>query len=220
MKLRFVARENVKVPGSFLRALEKADNIPTKGEGWSRAHYCVMYEAWVKSLNLLLGSRMKKLGQGSSRAVYALNEDVVLKVATYASGVAQNKAEYNAYKKAADCSVITRIFYHNQKFHWLVAERIKRQARDTDFKIYGVPHARRLLYLVQHPEEAEDFAGVQLTETFHKDRPALLQILELNDDHCGELSDNRQWGIVERNGQEYPVLVDYGWTDKIGSSYY
>lgn len=163
---------------------------------------------------------MKKLGQGSSRAVYALNEDVALKVAIRDAGIAQNKAEYRAYEKVADCSVITRIFYHHDDFHWLVAERIKRQARDTDFEIYGVPHARRLLYLVLHPEEAEDFTDVQLTETFYKDRPILRHILRLNSDHSNELSGNRQWGIVERKGQEYPVLVDYGWTDRIGVTYY
>ena len=78
---------------------------------------------------------------GSSRAVYTLNDNMVLKLAYgewFEAGIAQNKQEYELYQQI-NSPLLTRIFYHDKNFTYLVSESVL-PCRSEDFeKIIGIP---------------------------------------------------------------------------------
>lgn len=78
---------------------------------------------------------------GSSRAVYTLNDNMVLKLAYgewYEAGIAQNKQEFELYQKI-DSPLLTKIFYHDKNFTYLVSESVL-PCKPQDFeKIVGIP---------------------------------------------------------------------------------
>lgn len=78
---------------------------------------------------------------GSSRAVYTLNDNMVLKLAYgkyYLAGIDQNKQEYEMYKQI-DSPLLTRIFYCDKNFTYLVSEAVL-PCKPEDFeKLLGIP---------------------------------------------------------------------------------
>lgn len=67
-----------------------------------------------------------KIGAGSSRAVFKIDDDKVLKVAMNKKGIAQNEEEINI-AKYDDFSVATKIFeYDDDDFMWLEMELAKK----------------------------------------------------------------------------------------------
>jgi hypothetical protein len=222
MRLRFQAKENITVSRDLLSALREAGSFDVgEGSTWSKT-MTGNQSAWLHNLSKLLGFNLKNLGQGSSRTVYALSEDLVLKVARNKAGIAQNEAEYRAYEKLPDCSIIARIFYYQKDFQWLVVERILRRTDDSDFQMYGINtdqmSLRQMLDLVVDGTPAAKLKF--LNPAFNRDFRALRYIVKRTNGMMGEIAHHKQWGIVERKGQEYPVLVDYGLTSKVYDRYY
>lgn len=78
---------------------------------------------------------------GSSRAVYTLNDNMVLKLAYgewYKAGIAQNKQEYELYQKI-NSPLLTKIFYHDKNFTYLVSESVLPCSAEDFEKIVGIP---------------------------------------------------------------------------------
>jgi hypothetical protein len=223
MKLRFVAKENQRVPGTILRALRQAGEVPISQRPTWRNPKRPASQTWITQLGESLGYSLKKLGQGSSRSVYAISDELVLKVARNEAGIAQNKAEYQAYAKLSDCSMITKIFYYQDNFQWLLVERVIRPAKDADFLMYsvGAPYNFVTPYDLAYYSFHDNSHGF-LDPAFKKDYASLKRILKWHGgiDGLGELGSLRQWGIVERFRQQYPVLVDYGFNLKVYEIYY
>lgn len=88
----------------------------------------------------------KMLGEpdsmGSSRVVFTLDDNYVLKLAygkKYFAGIEQNEAEYKLYQ-AVNSPLLTRILYCDRNFTYLVSESVL-PAEPVDFeKIFGIPY--------------------------------------------------------------------------------
>jgi hypothetical protein len=221
VKLRFTARENVQVPSRILKALEKIGELapnPDRADGY-------MWGDWMDALDRLLGAPTTELGEGSSRVVFELDEHLALKLAITTAGVAQNRAEYATYRTARDCSMITKIFYYHQGYQWLLVEKGVRRPVNVDFQIYGFEGIYPLMRYIDSPDPknwrwrlGQDI-NRPLPE-FESDYQELRRLVERNSKDAGELVGLEQWVIVERNGQEYPVLADYGFSDKVRKQHY
>lgn len=78
---------------------------------------------------------------GSSRAVYTLSDNMVLKLAygdMYRAGIAQNQQEYELYQQV-DSPLLARIFYHDKNFTYLVSESVLPCTEEDFEKILGIP---------------------------------------------------------------------------------
>ena len=78
---------------------------------------------------------------GSSRAVYTLNDNMVLKLAygeRYFAGIDQNRAEYEVFQQV-DSPLLARIFYHDKNFTYLVSESVLPCTEEDFEKILGIP---------------------------------------------------------------------------------
>jgi hypothetical protein len=217
-KLLKKAEELIDIPREIIAKLEALGPVPIeRGSGPRFSKYdSRAIEEWVKKLRKAFpGSKV--LGHGSSRRAISINDDLTLKVARGSAGVAQNRLEYSVYRMVKDCAMTTRIFYYHEKFHWLLSERVVRMARNSDFKIYGTNGPRALLIWAYNEDDWD-----MLNPKFEHDYKTLQKIL----DHLGgkrmigEHSDLGQWGIVRRQGQEYPVLLDTGFSKEVARRYY
>lgn len=70
-------------------------------------------------------SILPKLGKGSSRIVFALSGDKVLKIAKNEKGFAQNNAELELFTSPDTKPVVARIYDAAQDNSWLISEIVK-----------------------------------------------------------------------------------------------
>jgi len=170
----------------------------------------------IKTLRELSGLPLPILGEGSSRVVFKINEHSILKLAKNVAGVAQNKAEYRVYKGVETCSMITQIFYYAADFEWLICERAVREPSHADFECYGAEKDSQLVRAARWPSDAARYVDMSVDPDSVKELTFLIEKLHLLP---ADMS-GRNWGIVERDGQEYPVLVDYGFDREVRNKHY
>lgn len=81
-----------------------------------------------------------KLGEGSSRSVYRISKDRVLKVAggnraDINIGLAQNEAEVQAYTNPkTDKDIVPRIYDYHPEYFWLISEQVMPYESPVDFE--------------------------------------------------------------------------------------
>ena len=88
----------------------------------------------------------KMLGEpdsmGSSRAVFTLDDNCILKLAygkKYLAGIEQNEAEWKLFQDI-DSPLLVKILYHDRNYTYLVSESVL-PAEPVDFeKILGIPY--------------------------------------------------------------------------------
>ncbi len=97
------------------------------------------------------------LGKGSSRIVFALSGDKVLKIARDQKGIAQNHAELELFTNPKTKPVIARIFDADSGYEWLISELVKpldsseeawKEATGFDYKFFNL--------LIKDWEKAEE----------------------------------------------------------------
>jgi hypothetical protein len=79
--------------------------------------------------------------KGSSRAVFTLNDNMVLKLAYgkwHNAGIGQNKQEYELFQQV-DSPLLARTFYHDKNFTYLVSESVLPCTEEDFEKILGIP---------------------------------------------------------------------------------
>jgi len=94
--------------------------------------------AQMRYCNKWLGS---PCSNGTSRAVYTLSDNFVLKLAygdMYEAGIAQNKLECKVFQMA-NTPLLPRIIHHDKYYTFLVSEHVL-PAKEEDFeKVLGIP---------------------------------------------------------------------------------
>lgn len=84
----------------------------------------------------LLYSKYYKIGSGSSRRVWALDKNTVIKMAKNEKGIAQNLAELRVFEKAPER--VAKIKWYHPKGYYLIVERctsLNRFLEDKDVNI-------------------------------------------------------------------------------------
>jgi len=167
--------------------------------------------------------RLKPIGEGSSRTAFEYSSGKVLKIAksfrgggNSKAGVAQNKAEVDAYTNPRIKPITTKIFEYDTNFNWIISELV-RPATSSEFKSYvGCPPYEAISLaeeLNRRGEmDLEDFDDKPNTE-FIESVASLLKEgtmgadLEVVD-HWGKTSDGRI------------VVLDYGFTQEVFNDFY
>jgi mRNA-degrading endonuclease RelE of RelBE toxin-antitoxin system len=173
---------------------------------------------------------LQKLASGSSRIVYKIDDEKVLKLAKNDKGVAQNEVEieYGQYSDIDD--VVAKIFdYDEQNSLWVEME-LAIKVKASDFKnIVG--------YSFEDIQKAIHNYGIDSGNKKNLGKYDMDQ--ELADDMwenefmyelfsfignyavpVGDLQRLSSYGVVKRDGQDKIVLIDYGLTHEVYSSYY
>lgn len=169
-------------------------------------------------------AHLPRIGGGSGRMVYQIDDHTVIKLAKNAKGVAQNKAEDNDYLHRMYGHVITNVFDRHPDHLWIESQIAKKvgpsrfkqlsggisiQDVDTWMRNYGLGRKGETFRLSQDKEISD---RIWNNETF-SDIASMANDVGMEYGDFGRLS---SYGEV--NGEL--VLVDYGLDNHTYSTYY
>mgnify|MGYP000900019704 CR=1 FL=1 len=170
----------------------------------------------------------KPIGRGSSRVVYRVDENKVLKLAKNRRGVAQNEVEIDWAGDGYYESIVANIFDFDRYDHLWVEMELAIRAKPTDFRrLWGVEQQYLDLYLLN-----KDVENRGRRSPFYLDEPIqkkldendnvqlLISFMLDSDSPANDLGRISSWGIVKRNGKDHLVLIDFGLTNEVYDTYY
>lgn len=176
--------------------------------------------------------RLRKIGAGSSRIVYQIDNEKCLKLAKNTKGLVQNASETDKYLEQIGIAAIT--YDCHPKYQWIEMQ-LARKAKPSDFKRL-TPYDFNVFchwidYIHAQYSRGRTYRNKQMDELFKSDyfweniEYTVFQEVEtyLSNytlEAIGDLKRISSWGIVSNNGEEKLVLIDYGLTDDVYNTYY
>lgn len=172
---------------------------------------------------------LKKIASGSSRIVYMIDNIKVLKLAKNKKGIAQNEVEieYGQYNDISD--IVAQIFDYDEENSFWVEMELATKVKKSDFKTivgysfedyqvaihnYGVDSGNSKGFKYDIDKELAD--GMWENEFMYE----MFSFIGNYSVPTGDLERLNSYGVVKRDGQDKIVLIDYGITHKVYSTYY
>lgn len=181
--------------------------------------------------------RLQKLGAGTSRIAYRVDDEKVLKIARNKKGIGQNEAECDWGRN--NYEVFAKIFEADTNNYTWVEMEIARKAKKSDFdNLIGISfedlcdiiafmynqYAKRGKKEVYMYNTRNDVQYMMEDYVYNESNPFLVNLYRYMCDYqpsvIGDWSRLVNWGIVTRNGQEMPVIIDAGLTEDVYNKYY
>jgi len=170
--------------------------------------------------------RLPKVAQGSSRAVFIVDDSTVLKVAMNAKGLAQNNVEADIGRFSENYPV-AKVFEAGDNGAWLEMERAVK-AKPSDLKkLTGIDFktldeilrywradmkGQTNRYMMTKPPGYDDYMENEFVNS-------LLTLMADYDLLTGDLARPSSWGIVNR-GKPEMVLIDFGLNSQVYQDFY
>ena len=169
--------------------------------------------------------RLQRIGSGSSRIAYKIDNEKVLKLAKNNKGLAQNEAEVDI--AGAGYYATAEVFeYDNNNCSFLEMELV-RKCNPSDFKrILGFSTDELFCYLYDiHVKKYNEpkFLNNDKLKEYMDENGFVVEVMDLVGTyglHIGDLRRISSYGIVKRDGQDTVVLIDFGGTKDVIKNYY
>lgn len=205
---------------------EDIEEIAAYPEGFDIKEFVGLRSMAAKA-RYLKQHNLDKLGAGTARAVFVADATTVIKVAKNAKGLAQNEAEIDVSNNSGDDAPIAKVLdFDDVNYTYVESERARR-AKPTDFKnIVGFPMDHIMLSLdIWNKERADVARWYTKPDTYEQilETPLMLELMEMVGNFnlaVGDIWRISSWGIVNRDGKEHLVLIDYGLNMDILNSLY
>jgi hypothetical protein len=177
--------------------------------------------------NRYAAEHLQKLAQGSSRIVYKIDDEKVLKLAKNDKGIAQNSTEITWGNDSYFGSVLARIFDYDDRDLWVEMEFARKITKSefkklTGFDIYDVGmylkiadernRGRRPGFSMDPELYAKIGEDEFVTQIFDFSQSAKIEV--------GDFGQASSYGIVKRDGHEMLVITDYGLTKDVYLTHY
>jgi hypothetical protein len=172
---------------------------------------------------------LQRISSGSSRIVYKIDDEKVLKLAKNKKGLAQNKAEIDYGTEIYLKGIVANIFEYDENGLWVEME-LARKITESEFKrISGFNFNDFAAALNNFYHERTNYRNgfemkvdPEIVAQMWEDEFVfdIFQYLGNYDVPVGDLKKLNTYGIVKREGQETIVLIDYGLTDDIFNTHY
>ena len=179
----------------------------------------------------ILYSRYYKIGSGSSRRVWALDKNTVIKMAKDRRGMAQNLVELRVFEKSPDR--VAKIKWYHPKGYYLIVERcssLDRFLEDKDVNIDAEDFSDYVDIYIEEKYTAKKVENivkgfVRETKDEAKYKPAVFKMLakqmkelatfiwknKIRDIYDDQLGVNKAGKII---------LLDYGMDQEVWEKYY
>lgn len=177
--------------------------------------------------------RLRKLGSGSSRVVFAVDDEKVLKVAKNQKGLAQNQEESQGWKQSYD--IFAKVYEASDDGVFLEMQ-FARKAKKSDFKrLTGYDFdvmCAWIRYTVSQYSRRPMYGTSQYSELFDSEEWSdgidnyniFAMVYSYLCDTClesfGDMTRLSSWGVVTENGEEKLVLIDFGLSDEVFADFY
>ena len=176
----------------------------------------------------------KSIGTGSSRRVFPIDNEKVLKLAINEKGIAQNEAECDWFLQKI--GLFAKVYEYDEEYRW-VEMQLARKAKSSDFKkFFGYNFSAICAYVDYVHEMYSRPSPFFHRSTYYDD---IFHQIENSDEYydtvfymlyeymantqleaIGDLKRLSSWGVVSENGQESLVIIDYGLTNDVAQDYY
>jgi hypothetical protein len=170
---------------------------------------------------------LKKISSGSSRIVYMVDDTKVLKLAKNEKGVAQCATEIQWGNDSYYGDVLASTIEYHPDDLWVEME-LARKVKKSDFKrLEGINFdafgyylknfefqnkGRRGVFSID-PKEEEILDENQFTQT-------ICSFMSDSDSPAGDFMRLNSYGVVNRNGEDIIVIIDFGLTQSVYDEYY
>lgn len=171
---------------------------------------------------------LTRIGSGSGRIVYDINDERVLKLARNPKGVAQNEEESNIGQDYYTESIVTKVYEHADDDSWIIAEKAKKVTERRIKELTGIPGLTHLFFYLRNSEN-ENKGGKKMYGLKPEVEESLIEnefavdLFDLMMNYnvtAGDLGRPSSYGEVLRNGQPTIVLTDYGLSDEVYNTHY
>lgn len=157
-----------------------------------------------------------KIGEGSSRIVFQLSEDLVIKIAKNPKGLAQNKEET---KPELQTKITNHVLASDSEGKWIIQRFAEKLNKKRFEEISGVDFDD--LGESLHYKFNNDSDDYKKPKTYDQiiESPIFNELMGLiikNDLQIGDLSRIESWGEID----ESPVIMDYGLSRDIYDKFY
>jgi hypothetical protein len=171
---------------------------------------------------------LQRISSGTSRIVYKIDETKVLKLAKNEKGVAQNTTEMNFSEDYLWDMVVAKLFDYDEDGLWVEMELARKVTTSIWNNIVGIPidifrdgtrfmeqqkGSLKTLYRLKEPERMEELYENDFTST-------ILDLIANYDVGSGDFGKLSTYGLVNRDGKDEIVIIDYGLTNEVYDSYY
>lgn len=180
--------------------------------------------------------RLQKLGKGSSRIAYKVDDEKVLKIAMNRKGIAQNMHEADYFRNNFEC--FAKIYNADENNYTWIEMELAEKIKESDFKtLLGISFEQILVILeYMHtiydtryiPEMNE--TDMKFAEKFMKDEvyteknkyfyDVYIYMTDYSPKTTADWRNIRNWGVATRNGKKVPVIIDDGLDVDIWNKYY
>tara|TARA_R110000868_G_scaffold176916_5_gene415013 strand:+ start:19103 stop:19774 length:672 start_codon:yes stop_codon:yes gene_type:complete len=169
---------------------------------------------------------LQRISSGSSRIVYKIDNDKVLKLAKNQKGLAQNEIEVGYSKEYMLDGVVAKIFDYHPRDLWVEMQLATKLTKPTFQSVtglnwesfakvienYGITHNSNKKAIHNVTDEEEQ--AVWENEFSYE----ILQFIGGYDVPAGDLARLNSYGLVD--GGKSVVIIDYGLTHEVYDSYY
>lgn len=173
---------------------------------------------------------LQRISSGSSRIVYKIDDSKVLKLARNKKGLAQNEVEIEYSNDYMWDGIVAKIFDYDQNNLWTEMELARKVNPQKFFQIVGFTfedyckgiryHADQQKPKSKYDDERPKPHNYQDMWEDNEFMYSIFDIIGSYDFPVGDLCKLNSYGLVNRNGQEDIVLIDYGLTNDVYDSYY
>jgi hypothetical protein len=173
---------------------------------------------------------LKRISSGSSRIVYMIDDEKVLKLAKNKKGLAQNEieAEYSNYNDLDE--IVAKVFdYHNDNL-WIEMELARKFKKSdceklTGYSLHNFTNAIIRYGNDMNPRKNPRKGDIdkELYQSMWDESEFMYELFSFIGNYdipIGDLLRTSSYGVVKRNGQDTLVLIDYGLTHDVYDSYY
>jgi hypothetical protein len=172
-------------------------------------------------------THLKRLAAGSSRIVYMVDNEKVLKLAKNKKGLAQNEVEIE-YGNYYDLSgIVAKVFESDENNLWVEMELAKKVTPNIFKSVVGVSfdeyvNAMKYSYFTnikpsRYPTAKPDNMDEMWDNEFVYE---MLSFMGNYDIPVGDLGRLSTYGLVNRDGHDTIVMIDYGLTNDVYGTYY
>jgi len=189
------------------------EHFKTLGKFSERVRYC--------------DTHLKKISSGSARIVYVVDDTKVLKLAKNKKGIAQCETEIRWGNESYHDNILAKTLDFNEENLWVEME-LARKIKKSDFKrLEGFDFSEYGRYLTNFYQEnrgGKAIFGVDPKEEVILDESEFVnsvrEFMINTDSPAGDLARLNSYGIVTREGSDSIVIIDFGLTGEVYSTYY
>jgi hypothetical protein len=168
---------------------------------------------------------LQRISSGSSRIVYKIDNQKVLKLAKNRRGIAQNQVEIDVSRDYLLKHIVAEIFESDENSLWTEMELARKVNLSIFQKVVGISfenfsHALRYFewstkaaYRYSKPDNYDELWDNEFMSS-------IFDIVGSYDFPSADLCKLSTWGLVNRDGQDRIVMIDYGLTSDVYDSYY